>query len=53
MGLVHGRLAASEQQQVLHAFGAGLISVLVSTTVVEVGIDVPKAKLMIIDSAER
>jgi ATP-dependent DNA helicase RecG len=53
VGLVHGRLPAAEKQSVMQSFGAGEIPVLVATTVIEVGVDVPNASLMIIDHAER
>ncbi len=53
IGLVHGRLAASEKAAVMHAFRAGDIQVLVATTVIEVGVDVPNASLMVIEHAER
>jgi ATP-dependent DNA helicase RecG len=53
VGLVHSRLKAKEKDQVMAAFAEGSISVLVSTTVIEVGVDVPKASIMIIEHAER
>jgi ATP-dependent DNA helicase RecG len=53
VGLVHGRMEAAEQQAALDDFKAGRIKVLVSTTVVEVGVDVPSATLMIVLAAER
>jgi ATP-dependent DNA helicase RecG len=53
IGLVHGRLKAAEKSQVMAAFKAGEIDLLVATTVIEVGVDVPNASLMIIDNAER
>jgi ATP-dependent DNA helicase RecG len=53
IGLVHGRLKAAEKSQVMSAFKAGDIDLLVATTVIEVGVDVPNASLMIIDNAER
>jgi len=52
-GLIHGRLAAKEKDRVMAAFVAGDIAVLVSTTVIEVGVDVPNASIMIIEHAER
>ncbi|OEH79667.1 ATP-dependent DNA helicase [Cyclospora cayetanensis] len=52
-GLLHGRMAQKDQQEVLRLFRSGVISVLVSTTVVEVGIDVPNAAFIVVDSAER
>ncbi|MGA9396201.1 MAG: ATP-dependent DNA helicase RecG, partial [Azonexus sp.] len=53
VGLVHGRLKADEKQAVMAAFAAGDINVLVATTVIEVGVDVPNASLMVIEHAER
>ncbi|AJY76467.1 ATP-dependent DNA helicase RecG [Paenibacillus beijingensis] len=53
VGLLHGRLNAAEKDEVMRAFGAGEIHLLVATTVVEVGVDVPNATLMIIMDAER
>ncbi|MBB3214556.1 ATP-dependent DNA helicase RecG [Herbaspirillum sp. Sphag1AN] len=53
IGLVHGRLKPAEKQAVMDAFSAGKIQVLVATTVIEVGVDVPNASLMVIEHAER
>ena len=53
VGLVHGRLAAAEKAAVMADFSAGKIQLLVATTVIEVGVDVPNASLMIIEHAER
>ena len=53
VGLVHGKMKAAEKQAVMQAFKQGDISLLVATTVIEVGVDVPNASLMIIESAER
>ncbi|WP_374278746.1 ATP-dependent DNA helicase RecG [Azonexus sp.] len=53
VGLVHGRLKADDKQSVMAAFAAGDIDVLVATTVIEVGVDVPNASLMVIEHAER
>ena len=53
VGLLHGRLSSAEKQQVLGDFASGRSQVLVSTTVVEVGVDVPEASVMVIDHAER
>jgi ATP-dependent DNA helicase RecG len=51
--LVHGRLAAKQKQAAMDAFKAGHTHVLVATTVIEVGVDVPNASLMVIENAER
>ncbi|MET0186676.1 MAG: ATP-dependent DNA helicase RecG, partial [Achromobacter sp.] len=53
VGLVHGRLSSSEKAAVMNAFRAGEVDVLVATTVIEVGVDVPNAALMVIEHAER
>jgi ATP-dependent DNA helicase RecG len=53
VGLVHGRMPPSEKAAVMKAFREGGIRVLVATTVIEVGVDVPNASLMIIEHAER
>jgi ATP-dependent DNA helicase RecG len=53
VGLVHGRMKASEKQEVMDAFTANEVQVLVATTVIEVGVDVPNASLMVIEHAER
>ncbi len=53
VGLVHGRMPPGEKAAVMEAFRAGEIRVLVATTVIEVGVDVPNASLMIIEHAER
>lgn len=53
VGLVHGRLTSVEKADVMNRFKAGEIQLLVATTVVEVGVDVPNANLMVIDNAER
>jgi len=53
IGLVHGRLKPAEKQQVMDAFVRGELHVLVATTVIEVGVDVPNASLMVIEHAER
>ena len=53
IGLVHGRLKPAEKQQVMEAFARGELQVLVATTVIEVGVDVPNASLMVIEHAER
>ncbi|HEX7747279.1 MAG TPA: ATP-dependent DNA helicase RecG [Bordetella sp.] len=53
IGLVHGRLAQAEKAEVMRAFRDGEIDLLVATTVIEVGVDVPNASLMVIEHAER
>ncbi|QYR24072.1 ATP-dependent DNA helicase RecG [Paenibacillus sp. sptzw28] len=53
VGLLHGRLSASEKDEVMRAFSENEVHVLVATTVVEVGVDVPNATLMIVMDAER
>ena len=53
VGLLHGRLSSAEKQGVIKSFAAGDCQVLVSTTVVEVGVDVPQASVMVIDHADR
>ena len=53
VGLLHGRLNSADKQAAIAAFAAGDTQVLVSTTVVEVGVDVPEASVMLIDHAER
>ena len=53
VGLLHGRMPADEKEIVMRRFGRGEIDVLVSTTVIEVGVDVPNATLMVIEHAER
>ncbi|WP_046655540.1 ATP-dependent DNA helicase RecG [Lysobacter capsici] len=53
VGLVHGRMKAKEKQEVMRAFKDGELDLMVATTVIEVGVDVPNASLMIIENAER
>ena len=53
IGLVHGRMKAAEKDAVMASFAAGDIDVLVATTVIEVGVDVPEATIMVIEHAER
>ena len=53
VGCVHGKMKTSDKERVMEDFSQGKIDVLVSTTVIEVGVDVPNATLMIIENAER
>jgi ATP-dependent DNA helicase RecG len=53
VGLVHGRMKGAEKDRVMAAFAAGTTDLLVATTVVEVGVDVPQATIMVIEHAER
>jgi ATP-dependent DNA helicase RecG len=53
VGLLHSRMAAAEKKAVMALFTEGVMGVLVSTTVIEVGVDVPNASLMVIEHAER
>ena len=53
VGLVHGRMKGDEKEAVMERFQSGAIQVLVATTVIEVGVDVPEATIMIVEHAER
>ena len=53
LGLLHGKLKAAEKQAVMQAFVAHALDVLVTTTVIEVGVDVPNASVMVVEHAER
>jgi ATP-dependent DNA helicase RecG len=53
VGLLHGRMKAEEKEEVMRRFGKGEVQILVSTTVIEVGVDVPNASVMVVEHAER
>ncbi|MFA4837474.1 MAG: ATP-dependent DNA helicase RecG, partial [Dehalococcoidia bacterium] len=53
LGLLHGRMSSAEKEEVMHRFRDGQIDVLVSTSVVEVGVDVPNATVMLVEGADR
>ncbi len=53
VGLIHGRLPAAQKETMMQRFQAGKVDLLVATTVIEVGVDVPNASLMVIENAER
>jgi ATP-dependent DNA helicase RecG len=53
IGLVHGRMKSAQKEKVMTAFKAGMLDLLVATTVIEVGVDVPNASLMIVENPER
>ena len=53
VGMVHGRMKAAEKDKVMAAFADGSVDILVATTVIEVGVDVPQASVMVIEHAER
>ena len=53
VGLMHGRLSGDEKEDVMHRFKDGRVQILVSTTVIEVGMDVPNASVMLVEQAER
>ena len=53
IGLLHGKMKPKEKDNVMKAFSSGDVQILVATTVVEVGVDVPNATIMVIENAER
>ncbi|ERL56852.1 ATP-dependent DNA helicase RecG [Psychrobacter aquaticus] len=53
IGLVHGKMKSADKQAIMQAFKAGHLDLLIATTVIEVGVDVPNASLMVIENAER
>ena len=53
VGLLHGQMAAAAREEVMDRFRAGELQVLVATTVIEVGVDVPEATVMVVESADR
>jgi ATP-dependent DNA helicase RecG len=53
VGLVHGRMPGPEKDRVIAAFASGELAILVATTVIEVGVDVPAANIMVIEEAQR
>jgi ATP-dependent DNA helicase RecG len=53
VGLIHGRMKGSEKDAVMSAFSEGRLSILVATTVIEVGVDVPEASIIVVEHAER
>ena len=53
VGLIHGKMKAADKDSVMHRFAGGELSVLVATTVIEVGVNVPEATIMVIEHAER
>lgn len=53
IGLVHGQMSGQEKDEIMHKFATGKMDLLVSTTVIEVGVDVPEASIIIIEGAER
>lgn len=53
VGLIHGRLSAEEKEEVMARFRDGQISALIATTVIEVGVDVPNANILVVENAER
>ena len=52
VGLVHGKMKAADKEEIMRRFVSGEIQILVSTTVIEVGVDVPNASVMVVEHAE-
>ena len=53
VGLVHGKMSSEEKDHIINEFAKNIINILVSTTVVEVGLDIPNATVMLIEHSER
>jgi ATP-dependent DNA helicase RecG len=53
VGLIHGKMSGKEKDQAMHDFAEGAVDILVATTVIEVGVDVPSANIMVIENAQR